>query len=90
MLLRNGRGRAERRVDAGVVQVAGLHGRVAVDNRLAIFGNPAGETLTNGNLQGREEAVVIAVDVRGRQHVAFAQPDDQRMMRDIAAQAGAQ
>ena len=75
---------------ARIVQIAGLHRRIAVDDRLAVFRHPSRESLPKRDLERREQAEVFAVDIFRHKDVVLADVDRQRVVRDHAPQADRQ
>src|ERR1022692_2561089 len=71
----------------GIVQITRFHGWIAVDDRLTVFRHPAREALAHGDFQGREEAEVLAIDVGRYEAISLAHIDDNRIVRNQAAQA---
>src|SRR5207302_6446896 len=72
---REGESRAQGAEFHGIVQIAGLDRRVAVDNRLAILCDPSRETLPYGYAQRFKQTEVVAVNVLRIEHVVAAHVD---------------
>ena len=89
-----GQGHGQRGAQRGelgrIVQIAGLHRRVAVEDRLAVLGHPARQTLADRNLQRREQPEVVAADELGQQAVVAAHVDGHRVVGNHALQADCQ
>src|ERR1035441_1509621 len=71
----------------GIVRITRFHGRIAVDDGLTGFRYPARHALAHGDFERREEAGILAIDEDRDQAVALAHIDDNRMVRNQAAQA---
>ena len=50
---------AERGKLLRIIQIAGLDGRIAVQNRLALFSHPAAQPLAEGDFERREQAKIF-------------------------------
>ena len=73
-----------------VIHVAGLHGRIAVDDGLAILRHPTRKSLPERNFERREQPQVLAVDVLGAQRFPAQHVDRDRVVGDHALQPDGQ
>src|SRR6201999_1636624 len=86
---RDGERRAKGAVLSGVVQVTGFDRRIAVENCLIVFDDPAGKTLADGDFERVEEPQVFAADVFGRQLFVAPDIDYESFVRNQALEANA-
>ena len=84
---RNGQRGAQSTELGVVVKVSWLDGRIAVDNGFAILRNPSGEALPDRDLQGREQAEIVAGNELRYQPVVLLAVDGDGVVRNQPLQA---
>jgi hypothetical protein len=59
--------RTQGREFRGIADISGFSFGIAIDDRLALFGDPAAQAFSHANVQRREQAEVVAAHQFGRQ-----------------------
>ena len=64
----------------GIVQIARLDRRIAIDDRLAVLCHPAGQALPQRDAQRFKQPEVVSADVLGQQEIPAAHVDGDRIV----------